>query len=88
MANPPHSRVWASQVSPVTREFVNARINEELRPIRDDIEALRGALLSLRETANFSSGNLLGRLSNMEELLSLSSTRIAQLRALANEESD
>ena len=81
-----HSRHHASQVDPTTREYINARINEELAPIRDDIEALRGALLSLRETSNFNSGNLIGRLNNMEELLSMSSTRIAQLRTLANEE--
>ena len=81
-----HSRHYASQVDPNTREYINARINEELAPIRDDIEALRGALLSLRETAQLNSGNLIGRLSNMEELLSMSTTRIAQLRTLANEE--
>jgi hypothetical protein len=86
MTNPPHSRHWASQVEATTREYVNARINEELTPIRDDIEALRGALLSLRETAQLNSGNLIGRLSNMEELLSLSTSRIAQLRTLASEE--
>lgn len=86
MTNPVHSRHWASQVDATTREYINARINEEIRPLRDDIEALRGALLSLRETANFNSGNLVGRLNNMEELLSMSSTRIAQLRTLANEE--
>ena len=86
MTNPVHSRHWASQVDVTTREYINARINEEMRPLRDDIEALRGALLSLRETANFNSGNLVGRLNNMEELLSMSSTRIAQLRTLANEE--
>ena len=50
-----HSRHHASQVDPTTREYINARINEELAPIRDDIEALRGALLALRETANFNS---------------------------------
>ena len=86
MTNPVHSRNWASQVDAVTREYINARINEELRPIRDDMDSLRGALLSLRETANLNSGNLIGRLNNMEELLSLSSTRIAQLRTLANDE--
>ena len=59
-----HSRHHASQVDSTTREYINARINEELAPIRDDIEALRGALLSLRETANFNSGNLIGRLNN------------------------
>ena len=86
MTNPVHSRHWASQVDPTVREYINARINEETRPIRDDIEALRGALLSLRETANFNSGDWIGRLNNMEQLLSMSTTRIAKLRALANED--
>lgn len=86
MTNPVHSRHWASQVDPTVREYINARINEETRPIRDDIEALRGALLSLRETANFNSGDLIGRLNNMEQLLSMSTTRIAKLRTLANED--
>lgn len=86
MTNPVHSRHWASQVDPTVREYINARINEETRPIRDDIEALRGALLSLRETAQFNAGDLIGRLNNMEQLLSMSTTRIAKLRALANED--
>ena len=29
-----HSRHHASQVDPTTREYINARINEELAPIR------------------------------------------------------
>ena len=81
-----HSSVWASQIDPNLREYIDARISEEIKPFRDDIEGLRGALLALRETANFNSGNLIGRLNNMEELLSLSSSRIAQLRTLANKE--
>lgn len=88
MAKAPQSRVWASQVDAVIREYVNARIVEETTPLRDDIEALRGALLSLRETAQFSSGNLIGRLNNIEELLSMSASRIAQLRALAKEDGE
>tara|TARA_B100001093_G_scaffold515792_1_gene593000 strand:+ start:5774 stop:6034 length:261 start_codon:yes stop_codon:yes gene_type:complete len=81
-----HSSVWASQVDPAIREYIDAKISEEIKPFRDDIEGLRGALLALRETANFNSGNLIGRLNNMEELLSMSASRVAKLRTLANEE--
>ena len=81
-----NSRVWASQVDSVTREYVNARINEELKPIRDDMTALRSALLGIREGAQGDVGQLTARVNDVEELLRMSSSRVAKLRQLANEE--
>ena len=40
MTNPVNSKHWASQVDAVTREYIDARIHEELKPMRDDIAAL------------------------------------------------
>lgn len=81
-----NSRVWASQVDSVTREYVNARINEELKPIRDDMAALRSALLGIREGSQGDVGQLTARVNDVEELLQMSSSRVAKLRQLANEE--
>lgn len=81
-----HSRHWASQVDATTREYINARIQEELKPIRDDIAALRGALLGIREGYQSSNGQLTARVNDMEALLKMSTSRIAQLRQLADEE--
>lgn len=80
------SKSFASQVDPRTREYIDARIREEIAPIRDDITSMRVALLGLREKQQAELGNMAGRLTNMEDLLSLSAARIAQLRKLASEE--
>ena len=81
-----NSKLWASQVDPVIREYVNARISEELGPIRDDIAAFRVALLGMREGYQSANGDLTARVNGVEELLNMSTTRVARLRQLADEE--
>jgi len=83
MTNPVHSRHWASQVDASTREYINARIHEELKPIRDDIAALRSAILAARESLQRDMGNVAGRMANTEELLAMSASRAAKLADLA-----
>lgn len=86
MSNPINSSVWATQVDAVIRDFVNARIHEELKPVRDDTEALRGALLRIREASQSDMGTLTARVNDEEELIKMSSWRVAKLRSLATEE--
>lgn len=81
-----NSRVWASQVDSVIREYVNARINEELKPIRDDMAAVRSALSVMRQGSQSDIGQLTARVNDVEELLQMSSSRVAKLRQLANED--
>jgi len=83
MTNPVHSRHWASQVDASTREYINARIHEELKPIRDDIAALRSAILAARESLQRDMGDVAGRMANTEELLAMSASRAAKLADLA-----
>jgi len=83
MTNPAKSSAWASKVDAVVREYVNARINEELKPLRDDIAALRGAILVTRESLQRDMGNTAARVTNVEDLLSMSTKRVADLAALA-----
>ena len=86
MSNPINSSVWATQVDAVIRDFVNARIHEELKPVRDDTEALRGALLRIREASQSDMGTLTARVNDAEELIKMSSWRVAKLRSLSTEE--
>ncbi len=86
MANPVKSDVWATQVDNVIREYVNARIHEELKPVRDDTAALLSALLRIREASQSDIGTLTARVNDAEELIKMSSWRVAKLRSLAIEE--
>ena len=83
MTNPVHSRHWASLVDANTREYINARIHEELKPMRDDIAALRSAILAARESLQRDMGDVAGRMANTEELLAMSASRAAKLADLA-----
>lgn len=83
MANPVSSRHWASQVDATTREYIEARIHEELKPIRDDIAALSSAISRTRESLQRDMGDVAGRMANTEELLSMSASRAAKLADLA-----
>jgi hypothetical protein len=85
MTNPIASRHWASQVDAVTREYIDARIHEELKPMRDDIEALRSAILAARESLQTDMGNVAGRMANTEELLEMSASRAARLASIAKQ---
>ena len=84
----PSSSVWATRVDVVTREYINARIQEELKPMRDDIDALSSAILSARESLQRDMGNVSGRVSNTEELLNMSAARVAKLADLAREKEE
>jgi hypothetical protein len=86
MSNPLKSSVWAAQVSAETRAYVNARLHEELKPIRDDTEALRVALLRIREASQGDMGLLTARVNDAEELIKMSSWRVSKLRSMATEE--
>lgn len=88
MTNPVKSSVWASQVDAVVREYVNARINEELKLLRDDIAALRGAILRTRESLQREVSDSAGRLTNVEDLLNMSTKRVADLAALAKQKDE
>jgi hypothetical protein len=88
MTNPVKSSAWASQVDAVVREYVNARINEELKPLRDDMAALRVAISRTRESLQRDMGDSAGRVSNVEDLLGMSAKRVADLAALAKKKDD
>lgn len=88
MTNPVKSSAWASKVDAVVREYVNARINEELKPLRDDMAALRVAISRTRESLQRDMGDSAGRVSNVEDLLGMSAKRVADLAALAKKKDD
>lgn len=84
MTNPVPSSNWASKIDAATREYIDARIHEELKPMRDDIEALHSAILQVRESLQRDFGDVAGRVTNAEDLIGMSSSRLAQLAKMAN----
>jgi excinuclease UvrABC ATPase subunit len=84
----PNSKLWETSVDSIIREYVNARLGEELNPIRDDIEALRSAISRTRESLQQDVGNIAGRVANAEDILQMSSTRVAQLAKLGKEKGE
>ena len=84
----PNSKLWETRVDSIIREYVNARLGEELNPIRDDIEALRSAISRTRESLQQDVGNIAGREANAEDILQMSSTRVAQLAKLGKEKGE
>lgn len=85
MKNPVPSNAWASKVDADTREYINARLEEELKPIRDDIADLIRAISQTRESLQRDMGNVAGRMANTEELLDMSASRAAKLASIAKE---
>ena len=83
MTNPAPSRAFASSVDSLLRDYIDARIHEELKPLLDDMVALRGALLATRESLQRDMGNVAGRIANAEDLIGMSSKRVADLASLA-----
>ena len=81
----PNSKLWETSVDSIIREYVNARLAEELKPIRDDIAALRGAISATRESPQRDMGNVSGRMTNAEDLLNMSTKRVADLAKLAKD---
>ena len=65
----PRSPHWDNLVEASTQDYVNARISEELSSIRDDIDAITGALLALKDTSKFDLGGFIRRLNNVEEAM-------------------
>ena len=84
MKNPVPSNAWASKVDADTREYIDARLEEELKPIRDDIADLIRAISQTRENLQRDMGNVAGRVTNAEDLLGMSSSRLAQLAKMAD----
>lgn len=76
------SRNLASAMDPVTRDYVNAKISEELKPIRDDMVAVLEALSEMRTENEVSKGEHVARINMVEEVLELSGAKVAKIRQL------
>ena len=84
MANPVPSSKWVSKIDASYREYIEAKLHEELKPIKDDIEALRSAILAARESLQRDVGDVAGRVTNTEDLIGMSGSRLAQLAKMAD----
>ena len=84
MKNPVPSSAWASKIDANTREYIDARLDEELKPIRDDIASLISAISQTRESLQRDLGDVSGRVTNAEDLIGMSGSRLAQLAKMAD----
>jgi hypothetical protein len=77
----PHSSTIASSVDPKVRDYIEAKINEALRPIRDEIVVLNSAVLDARISNDTNSETVKSRIGSIEQILKLSRGRIEQIAA-------
>jgi len=82
----PHSSVWASRVEPHLRDYIDARINEEIKPVRDDIAACLVALSHNNAATENKLGEQAAKLNDIEHVLNLPSYKIAKLLELAQKD--
>lgn len=73
------SKALASAIDPKVRDYIDAKINEEIFPIRDDLDKLSGALLQVREADAARCNTLSARISTVHELISLSRGRVERI---------
>ena len=73
------SKALASAIDPKVRDYIDAKINEEIFPIRDDLDKLSGALLQVREADAVRCNTLSARISTVHELISLSRGRVERI---------
>ena len=82
----PSPQNLASFVDPRTREYIDARISQEMKAARDDISSLRTAVLALREAIHRDHGNLAAQVNDVAALVNLNPARASRLRALLEED--
>ena len=81
-----HSSVLASRIEPHLRDYIDARINEEMKPMRDDIAACLVALSSNNAASEIKLGEQTAKLNDIERVLNLPSYKIAKLLELAQKD--
>jgi len=79
------SRNLANMVDPTTREYINARIHEEIKLIGDDTSGLGDALSKMRTESEIELGEMKARINEVEEILSLSGAKISRIKELMEE---
>ena len=82
----PHSSILASRIEPHLRDYIDARINEEIKPMRDDIAACLVALSLNNGATEVKLGEQAARLNDIDALLSLPSYKVVKLLELAQKD--
>lgn len=76
------SKNLASAIDPKVRDYIDAKFKEEIIPIRDDLTALNGAILAVREADEQRCNTLSARIVTVHEIIKLSSGRVERLAKL------
>ena len=82
----PHSSVLASRIEPHLRDYIDARISEEMKPVRDDIAACLVALSHNNAATEIKLGEQSAKLNDIQNVLNLPSYKIAKLLELAQKD--
>jgi hypothetical protein len=76
------SNAIAASVDPKTRDYIDAKLNETLKQIRDDMTVMREALSGMRTKNDVYQGEVTARVNAVEEVLELSGAKVARIRKL------
>jgi len=74
-----NSGTIASAVDPKVRDYVNARLKEELRPIKDDLIAIKIAISDVRAADERELADIKGLVVKIQSVLQLSRGRVEQI---------
>jgi hypothetical protein len=73
------SKALASAIDPKVRDYIDAKIKEELSPIRDDLYRLRIALLEVQEADVARGDTISAQVVKIQSIIKLSRSRVEQI---------
>ena len=73
------SRALASAIDPKVRDYIDAKIKEELSPIRDDLLATKVAISELRDADQQGRDTINAHVVKIQSVLNLSRGRVEQI---------
>ena len=73
------SKALASAIEPKVRDYINAKIAEELAPIMGELDRLRISILEVRDIDVARGDTIRAQVSKIHSILKLSSGRVEQI---------
>jgi len=73
------SKALASAIDPKVRDYIDAKIKEELSPIRDDLLAIKIAISELRDADQQGRDTINAQVVKIQSIIKLSRSRVEQI---------
>ena len=73
------SKALASAIDPKVRDYIDAKIKEELSPIRDDLVAINIAISELRDADQQGRDTINAHVVKIQSIIKLSRSRVEQI---------